>query len=200
MPKSETDVRELRSDLRKCISEQVHIPEKVMEDILSRFHPKLLHAGVNFIEPGRICRKMAYIQSGILRMYNIADGKEITLWIGSRNRFITDLSSFINQNPSRWFIETIGTSQLLTISREQHYHLVSKYHDWIEFDNRLLSNAFTLMEQRMFSHLYMSAEERYTALFNSDPELFNQVPLKHIASMLGMTPETLSRLRAKQTS
>lgn len=197
MPKPEVDVQRLRNDLQKCISEQVHIPAKAMEDILSRFHPQILKAGEKFIEPGRICKKMAYIQNGILRVYNIADGKEITLWIGNRNRFITDLSSFIHQKPANWFIEAIVTSQLLTISREQHYDLVSKYHEWIEFDNRLLSNAFTLIEQRMFSHLYMSAEERYMTLLNSDPELFNQVPLKHIASMLGMTPETLSRLRAK---
>lgn len=77
MQDPEADVQELRNDLRKCISEQVQIPEKAMEDILSRFQPQVLKAWETFIEPGRICKKMAYIQSGILRVYNIADGKEI---------------------------------------------------------------------------------------------------------------------------
>lgn len=199
MPESEVSIEKLRSSLKKCISEQVRISEEVLEDIVTRFKFQSIEAGEFFIEPGRVCRKMAFIHSGVLRVYNFAEDKEITLWIGGENRFITDLSSFINQEPARWFIEAVEPSKLLTISREDHYRLTDKYHEWIEFDNRLLTSAYTIIEQRMFSHLYMSAEERFQMLFETAPELFNRVPLKQIASMLAMTPETLSRLRAKSS-
>jgi len=140
---------------------------------------------------------MAFIHTGVLRMYNINEKKEVTLWIGSENSFITDLSSFINQLPARWFIEAVLPCRLLVISRENHFALLKQNPAWLEFDNQLLINAFTILEQRMFSHLYMSAEERYQNLMEHEPGLFNRVPLKQIASMLGMTPETLSRLRGK---
>lgn len=200
MPQSEINTREAKKSLKNCIMEQVTISNEILDDIAARFESQKINAGEHFTQPGQICRKMAFIHKGILRMYNYAGGKEITLWIGSKNRFITDLSSFIHQQSARWFIEAVEPSMLLTISREDHYQLISKYHKWIEFDNRLLTSAYTIIEQRIFSHLYMTAEERYKMLFNSEPELFNKVPLKYIASMLAMTPETLSRLRARQHS
>lgn len=200
MTESKFDIQELRKDLKKCVLEQVNMPNNILDDILAHFKLQEIKAGDHFTKPGRICRKMAFIQDGVLRMYNYPDGNEITLWIGSKNRFITDLSSFIHQNSGRWFIEALEPSLLLTITREDHYQLINTYHEWIEFDNRLLTRAYTIIEERMFSHLYMSAEERFNRLLETEPELFNKVPLKHIASMLAMTPETLSRLRAKQTA
>ncbi|NBC05255.1 MAG: cyclic nucleotide-binding domain-containing protein [Bacteroidetes bacterium] len=199
MKNTELDIRELRNDLRKCISEQVTIADEVMDNILSRFHPQILQPGENFIEPNRICRKLAYIQKGVLRLYNYADGQEITLWLANKNRFITDLSSFIHQRSARWRIEAVAPSILLTITREEHYKLIDKYREWIEFDNLLLTNAYTIIEERMFSHLYMSADKRFKKLFEEEPELFNKVPLKQIASMLAMAPETLSRMRSKHS-
>lgn len=200
MSESEINVQDLRNSLKKCVLEQVMIPSHILNDIASRFKPQKIESGDHFTKPGRVCRKMAYIQDGVLRMYNYPDGNEITLWIGSNNRFITDLSSFIYQKSARWYIEALEPSHLLTITRENHYQLINKYHEWIEFDNRLLTSAYTIIEERMFSHLYMSAEERFKKLLEAEPELFNKVPLKYIASMLAMTPETLSRLRSKQTA
>lgn len=200
MPEPEINTREAKKSLKNCILEQVTISNEILDDIAARFESQKINTGEHFTQPGQICRKMAFIYDGILRMYNFADGKEITLWIGSKNRFITDLSSFIHKKPARWFIEAVEPSILLTISREDHFQLISRYHKWIEFDNRLLTSAYTVIEERMFSHLYMSAEERYKMFFESEPELFNKVPLKHIASMLAMSPETLSRLRARQRS
>jgi len=200
MPVFEETIEKQKQGLANCISEQVSITDTNLNDITAYFEPLNLEAGEKFAEPGRLCRKMAYIYSGVLRMYNFAEGKEITLWIGSKNRFITDLRSFIHKEPGRWFIEAVEPAQLMTITRENHYSLIRKYHEWIEFDNRLLTSAYTIIEDRMFSHLYMSADERFNELFDTEPELFNKVPLKQIASMLAMTPETLSRLRAKKSS
>jgi len=200
MPVFEETIEKQKQGLANCISEQVSITDTNLNDITAHFEPLNLEAGEKFAEPGRLCRKMAYIYSGVLRMYNFAEGKEITLWIGSKNRFITDLRSFIHKEPGRWFIEAVEPAQLMTITRDNHYSLIRKYHEWIEFDNRLLTSAYTIIEDRMFSHLYMSADERFNELFDTEPELFNKVPLKQIASMLAMTPETLSRLRAKKSS
>lgn len=189
----------MKNKLKDCIRKHVDLQAKELEDIISLFKAKDLDSGDLFSEPGKTCRQMAFIHTGVLRMYNITEEKEVTLWIGSEGSFITDLSSFINQSPARWFIEAVRPSRLLLISRENHFALLKKNPAWLEFDNQLLINAFTTLEQRMFSHLYMSAEERYQSLMEHEPAIFNRVPLKQIASMLGMTPETLSRLRNKSS-
>jgi hypothetical protein len=77
---------------------------------------------------------------------------------------------------------------------------MNKLPKWNELDKIFITKCFTILEERIFSHLYMTAEERFHQLFKQHPELFNQVPLQYLASMLGMTPETLSRLRKKQLS
>ncbi len=190
----------MNSRLKKCISEQIIISTDVLDDIAKRFREVHINAGDFLTEPGKICKKMAFISSGALRIYNIADGKEVTLWIGTENRFITDLRSFVQQTPARWYIEAVTDCELAVISRDDHINLLEKHPKWLEFDNRLLTSAFSIMEHRLWSYLYMTAEERYRELVEHEPELFNRVPLKMIASMLGIAPETLSRLRGKKNS
>ncbi|MDX1639006.1 MAG: Crp/Fnr family transcriptional regulator [Balneolaceae bacterium] len=187
----------MKLDLEQCISEQVAIKPAVKEEILSMFRESGLDAGEHFVEAGQYCRKMAFIRSGVLRIYNLAEGQEVTLWIGSDHSFITALSSFVFDRPSRWYIQALTDAELLVITRDDHFTLLDRHPGWMEFDNRILANSFAALEQRIFAHLYMKAEDRYQQLLQNQPELFNRVPLRHIASMLGITPETLSRLRSK---
>lgn len=190
----------MRTDLRQCITGHISIKPEVLGKIVNKFEPSTISAGTHFAEAGRRCRKMAFIDKGIMRIYNVADGKEITLWIGEEHSFITALSSFVFELPSRWSIQALTDAELLVIKREDHFSLLDLYPEWLEFDNRILANAFATLEERIFSHLYMSAEERYQQMMEKHPELFNKVPLRHIASMLGIAPETLSRLRSKQNT
>jgi len=89
----------LTHKLKDCIRQHINLQTKELDDIISFFQPKDLESGELFSEPGKKCRQMAFIHTGVLRMYNINEKKEVTLWIGSENSFITDLSSFINQLP-----------------------------------------------------------------------------------------------------
>ena len=82
-----------------------------------------------------------------------------------------------------------------TITRDDHFSLCQEQVKWLEFDNLLLAHSFALLEKNMFSQLHTTAQQRLEALLNEEPSLFNNVPLQYIASMLGITPESLSRLR-----
>lgn len=138
---------------------------------------------------------MAFIESGYMRMYDIADGKEITLWIGSTGKFMTSLSSFVFQTSNNWNIQAITDCKLYVINRENHFNLNRIEPKWLEFDNFLLANSFALLEKKMFTQLHTTAKQRFHSLLDEDPELFKNVPLQYISSMLGITPESLSRLR-----
>ena len=169
-----------------------------LEKIGSCFHPSTLQKGDYFLKAGRPCDKLGFIQSGLLRIYATADGKEITQWISTGGHFVTDLSSLLFESPARWTIQALAETELYTISRTDYKRLGSLLPEWHEFEKLFIARCFTTLEDRMFRHLSMSAEERYEHLFTAASELFNQVPLQHLASMLGMTPETLSRIRKKQ--
>ena len=93
--------------LKNCILSQVVIEKKSMDNILSVFNPLEITKGEFFIKSGKICRQMAFIESGYMRMYDIVDGKEITLWIGGNNNFITSLSSFVFETSNNWNLQEL---------------------------------------------------------------------------------------------
>lgn len=181
--------------LKNCISKHISITNNTLEKITSQFETIQLKKGDFFLKAGSICEKMAFIESGYIRMYNIVNGKEITLWIGNEGKFITSVSSFVFQTSNFWNIQAITDCKLQVISREKHFNLCSSEIKWLEFDNLLLANSFALLEKNMFAHLHTTAQERYNLLLKEEPYLFKNVPQQYIASMIGVTPESLSRLR-----
>lgn len=184
--------------LQECISENITIQASDLNEIAACFQPKTLGKSKHLIKAGTRCREMAFIESGYVRMYDVVNGDEITLWIGSEGNFITSLSSFVLESPNYWNIQALTEARLQVINREDHFRLLNEVPKWLEFDNLILTQAFAMLEKRMLTQLHTTARERYRALIEEEPELFNHVPLQHIASMLGIKPETLSRLRKER--
>ncbi len=181
--------------LKSCITSQVDANNFQLANIVDVFADKAIKKGEFLLRKGSLCREMAFIKSGYLRMYNIVDGKDVTLWIGGAGKFITSLSSFVFGTENIWNIQAATDCELSIITRTDHFALCQKEPKWLEFDNLLLAHSFALLENSMFAHLHTTALQRVEALMEEEPALFNHVPLQHIASMLGITPESLSRLR-----
>ena len=131
-------------------------------------------------------------------MFIPTDGKEITQWISTQGYFVADLASLIFESPSRFTIQALADCVLYTINREDYKKIGNLVPKWYELEKLFMAKCFIILEDRIFSHLSMTAEERYDFFFENNRELFNQVPLQYIASMLGMTAETFSRIRKKQ--
>ncbi len=185
--------------LKNCISSYVKIGSSSLEKIVSNFEIRTYAKGDYFLKAGGKCREMAFIESGYLRMYDIADGKEISLWIAGAGKFITSLSSFVFQTKNNWNIQCLTNGTLYVIPRAAHFNLCEEERKWLEFDNLLLANSFRLLEKSMFEQLHTTAQQRLDALMEEDPAIFNHVPLQHIASMIGIAPESLSRLRRNRS-
>lgn len=171
-----------------------------LKSMSSLFGSHTLKKGDFLLKTGMYCKQLCFIQSGLLRVYVNTDDKEITQWISTKGYFVTDLSSFIFENPCRWTIEALVDTEIFVINKDNYNKIGKLVHKWYELEKLFLVRCFTMLEDRIFSHLSMSAEERYHSFFENNKELFNQVPLQYIASMLGMTPETFSRIRKKQLS
>ena len=171
-----------------------------LRTISSLFKQTTIKKGEFYVKTGSWCNKLSFIQSGYLRIYSVTEEKEVTQWISTQGYFVTDLSSLMFGNPSRWTIQALTDCVLYTIHHDDYQQIGKLVPQWHQLEKLFIGKCFTILEDRIFSHLSMTAEERYTYFFENNRDLFNQVPLQYIASMLGMTPETFSRIRKKQLS
>ncbi|SMG51954.1 cAMP-binding domain of CRP or a regulatory subunit of cAMP-dependent protein kinases [Marivirga sericea] len=169
-----------------------------LKTVSSLFQLETIKKGDYFLKTGNQCNKLSFIKSGYLRIYKTTEDKEVTQWISTPSYFVTDLSSLLFNEPARWTIQALTDTVLYTINRTDYEKIGSLVPQWHELEKLFIGKCFAILEDRIFSHLSMTAEERYEHFFENNKELFNQVPLQYIASMLGMTPETFSRVRKKQ--
>jgi CRP-like cAMP-binding protein len=187
-------------DFNKLLQEHFgQLKNQELAIIHSYFHEEKLQKNDFFTKSDKICDKLSIVKSGILRVYALSDRKEITQWISTENFLITEVIGFFFDQPNRWTIQAFTDTELLTITKTNYLKLCKEFPKWNEIEKRLIVKCFAMIEDRVFTHLSMTAEERYDLYFEQNRELFNQVPLQYIASVLGMTAETLSRIRKRQT-
>jgi len=169
-----------------------------LQQIRSYFKEEQLAKGDFFTNAEQVCQRLSLVTSGILRVYAWANDREITQWIATENFFLTDVQGFFFDQPNRWNIQALTPVTLWSIHKKDYMDLCTAFPQWHDIEKGFIVKCFAMIENRVFSHLSMTAEERYTLYFNQNPALFNQVPLHYIASVLGMTAETFSRIRKRQ--
>jgi len=168
------------------------------KEALSAVLKKLeLEKGHALVRVGSTCHHLYFVEKGLTRTFYFKDGKDVTDWISAEGGFAVSIISFLTRRPDRRGIELLEPSILWALSHQDLENLYLKYHD-IERLGRLLVNAGIIQMQQRFDDLHFAtALERYKKLMNTHPTLIHRVPLGMIASYLGITQETLSRIRAQ---
>ncbi|MCC9061899.1 Crp/Fnr family transcriptional regulator [Flavobacterium piscisymbiosum] len=148
------------------------------------------------ITEGKICSKIYFIRSGLVRRFCVEDGIEVTKWIYTDNQFITSLSSFFEQKPSFENFQASEVTILYSLSYENEQTLL-EYDLFSKFYIKLLRLYLSKLNE--FHHFYtvMNAQDKYLYLLNTLPQIILKAKLKDIASLIGVSPETLSRIRAQ---
>lgn len=158
--------------------------------------PLKIPAKEYFLKEGQICKHMAFVEKGELRMFYITEeGKEINVEFFFENDFVASYQSFLSQSKSKYYVQAISDCELITISYLTLQNAYENSPYWQKFGRIIAEKVFVLAEQRTEGFLFYNAEERYLKLMHNRPIIFKKIPLYHIATYMGIEPESLSRLR-----
>ena len=180
--------------LSDFIKSKVAIQESDLDAILSLFKIKQLKKGQLILKRGQIAYHYYYIKSGALRFFFGDFDEQLTAWVVFQNEFFTEISSLNPQKPTRFNIEAIEETELIYIDKSDMEKLYKQFPAWQEFGRITWEAMAVRMIDQIISFQTLSAEERYLE-FMAKSELIRRVPIKQIASYLGITPNALSRIR-----
>jgi CRP-like cAMP-binding protein len=173
------------------------LSEAAEVELQRSFERVIFNKNEYIVQEGKICRHLYFLQKGALRGYYNTDGKEITHWFGFENDFVTSFHSFITQQPSVEYVQLLEGSVLWMISKDKLTSLFNQYHEIERLVRIAYEKYYIRLEERFVSAHFKTAAERYEHLLRQTPYIIERVPLGHIASYLGITQETLSRIRSR---
>lgn len=168
------------------------------ELVLSKTETHYYKAKTLLLNAGEVCKNSYYVNSGVLRSFNINDNiVEHVMSFACQGWWISDMYSLLSQKPGNLFIEVIEDAEVVLLSKEnqeQLYHEIPKLE---RFFRILIENALVANQERIMDNLSLSAEERFEKFSQKYPPLIQQVPQKQIASFIGVTPEFFSKMKAR---
>jgi CRP-like cAMP-binding protein len=185
----------------QALRSKVDFSDEDLSVIKNHLTPKKLRKKQYLLQEGDVCKFVAFVEKGVLRSYTINEkGTEHILQFALEGWQIADLYSFLTGEPATYTIDAIEDSELLLISKSAHEELlktVPKYETW----NRLqITAAYIAMQKRLTSIISLPLEERYESFTATYSHILQRVPQHMIASYMGLTPETLSRVRKRMTA
>lgn len=166
----------------------------VLPSILIEKHYK---KGNFLLKEGKICRNLHIVKTGFIRAFYNDDGKEMTTGFAFENDFCMSISSFIAQNPSFENFETMEDVATFSIDYDNLQMLYKTFPEFNQIGRLLTERYYIELENRSRSLQFFTAKKRYQQLLEEQPQLLQRVSLGHIASFLGISQETLSRIRGK---
>ncbi len=182
---------------RKAILELSDVPEILIEQLFSICQLKNVKKGESFIQAGELSKDMGFILEGLFRLYYIdEEGNDYTKAFSRTGQFLISYSAIVQERPSFFYIEALQDSQILLFEYQRFSNMIQKDIRWYPFAYKLLENVYIMKELREKSFLLDNAEQRYRDFKKQYADVENQIKLYHVASFLGIKPETLSRLRS----
>jgi CRP-like cAMP-binding protein len=184
--------------LRKLVTLVSGLDDETWKISRPLFKLKTLAKKEYFLKQGEICRYVGFVNQGFTRLfYDLIDG-EVTKDFNTEGSFCGSYASFISGVPSHFNVIAMEPTELLIINRENLLQLTDSYMAWQKFLRIAMEQQFIRKENREALFLTATPEDRYTDLVKNHPDWINRIPLKYLASYLGLTAETVSRIRARK--
>lgn len=173
------------------------LSETAQQALYNSFEQKLLPKNELLLQEGKTCRQLYFVEKGALRGFYNLEGKEITHWFGFENDFVTSFHSFITQTPAVENIQLLENAILWSIHKDDLNTLLNQHQEIERLLRIAYEKYYIRLEERFVNAQFKTAAERYENLLTLTPHILERVPLGCVASYLGISQETLSRIRSR---
>ncbi|WP_340203026.1 Crp/Fnr family transcriptional regulator [Ascidiimonas sp. W6] len=183
--------------MKETITSYINLSDKVYTLFFNSGEKKEAPKHQILFAPPKVSRKCLFIESGLLRGYKLIEGKDYTHHFYAPKWFATDFKSFLTNTPSTLFIETLTKVHYYEFDKEHLYKLYASYHELERLGRIIAEKAYLFTVEKLADLQTLDLTERYQSLIIKNAELFQQVPQKYIASYLGVSEQSLSRIKKK---
>lgn len=188
----------MNTNLKKFIAQYVDLSDAELEDITNKFKSKTIKKNNYLFSQGNICKDLLFVKKGCLRLFYLKDGIEISVWFAFEQSSAIEIYSFISENPSNYFLQAIEDSEVLYLPKTALNKLYESQPRMQEMMRNFWEDVILNLISRFTALQKDSAEKRYLDLLEK-PEYLHTIPQKYLASFIGVTPTSLSRIRKKIT-
>ncbi|MCB4799551.1 Crp/Fnr family transcriptional regulator [Neotamlana laminarinivorans] len=187
------------NEIRKFINNISPMSDSDWYFFSSKLKKVRFEKNTTILKLGKIEKHLSFISKGVIRFYIPKEASDLTFGFLFENEFVTAYDSLLTQTPSEYEIETLTDTILWQISNKDLQEVYQKTNNGNLIGRKMAETMYLIKSQRELSLLNKTAEERYLNLFSERPQLIKHIPLKYIASYIGVTPQSLSRIRKRIT-
>lgn len=173
------------------------LPEPARSAFADAWQPSEHPKGHYLLREGGVSQ-LYFVRKGVARIYYHKPEREVTEWLALDQSFLFSIESFFERTPSRLAIHLLEPSEVFRLHHDDLMQLCDAHHTIEKLFRRMISSSLLLSQKRMESIQFETAQQRYQRLLTQNPDILQRVPLAYIASFLGITQETLSRVRGSK--
>lgn len=186
----------VKKGLEQFLQSSGKMNARLAEVVAARFQPREVEKGAFLLREGKVCDEFLFLDSGFLRAFVLnTEGEEVTTGFYKAGGIVFEVASFFHRTPSRENIQALTGCSGWAVSFTELNALFHGLPQFREFGRHLLVQGYAALKERMLSTITEPAETRYARLLHTHPEILQQAPLKYVASFLGITDSSLSRIR-----
>lgn len=189
--------RKAEMDIYEIIGHIAPLPEDSLRRLAGELTEVSCAKGGRILEAGKTERNIFFVARGVVRAFLPIDGRDITFWIGTEGATVVSLKSYVLGAPGYETVECVEPTLLYALNRNVLTDLYQQDIHIANWGRKFAETELLQTEERFIPLLFTTAAQRYRALLEKQPHLLQRIPLEHLASYLGITPVSLSRIRAQ---
>lgn len=186
--------------MKEIIKSHLNLSDDSFRQLMTIATEKIVEKNQIIFTPNKPINKILFLKKGLLRGYRLIDGKDYTHHFYFENWFATDFSSYLNEKPSQIYIESIEKSHYFEFTKKDLIGLYNTSHQIERLGRIIAEKAFLTTVDKLADMQLLDLNDKYNALYQKNPSLFQRVPQKYIASYLGVSEQSLSRIKKQSIS